>query len=193
MKTLNWSFEAMGSSVKAHSRIFPLTSILPAQKPAVRCQAFSLTSADAPLVSLRESTGVPLAQRSSSSGLRTPEDAFIYVVDNEMRLTELYDLFLKGAGYRVRTFNDRTEALATLAVEQQRPDLLIMDYLGDSMPVNRFIHRCLDIHQSLPVLIASGLSECAVRLACVKPIRFIQKPFTASEFLLEVRSVLLGR
>jgi len=179
----------MVSSVKAHSRIFPLTSILPAQKPAVRCQIFTLTSPDAPLVSPR----APLAKRSSSSALRTPESAFIYVVDNEMRLTELYDLFLKGAGYRVRTFNDRAEALATLAGEPQKPDLLIMDYLGDSMPVNRFIHRCLDIHQSLPVLIASGLSESAVRLACVRPIRFLQKPFTGSEFLREVGSVLLGR
>ena len=120
-----------------------------------------------------------------------PEASIIYAVDDEPRLTELYTLLLEATGYRVRTFNDRSQALRALTQEGKTPDLLIMDYLGHSMPVDRFITGCLGIHPSLRILMASGLSETALHSCRVKPARFIQKPFTAEEFLKEVRAALI--
>lgn len=114
----------------------------------------------------------------------------IYVVDEAEGLTELYTLFLKGTGFIVRAYNHRADALAALAADRMRPDLLITDYVGDSMPVDRFLQRCRVVHPSLRILIVSELSQRDVMSCCVRHDRFIQRPFTADEFLQEVRAAL---
>ena len=111
-------------------------------------------------------------------------------MDDAEGLTELYQNFLKGTGYIVRAFNRRTEALAELAADTKKPDLLITDCLGDSLPVDRFIQLCLVVHPSLRILMASGLNERDVRFWSVRPDGFIQKPFAAEEFLQRVRDTL---
>jgi DNA-binding NtrC family response regulator len=131
----------------------------------------------------------PFACVSGSDGVATLAPS-IYVVDDAKGLTEMYTLFLKGTGCTVRAYNDRAEALVALMKDRTRPDLLITDYLGDSMPVDRFLQYCLVVHPSLRILMATELSQRDVRSSCVRPDRFIQKPFTADEFLQEVRAAL---
>lgn len=114
----------------------------------------------------------------------------VYVVDEAEGMSELYTLFLKGTGCIVRGYNHRLDALADLMADRRTPDLLIMDYFGDSMPVDQFLQRCLAIHPSLQILIASELSPRDVTSLCVRPDRSIQKPFTANEFVQEVRAAL---
>jgi DNA-binding NtrC family response regulator len=118
------------------------------------------------------------------------ESASIYVVDDEPRLTDLYTIILEAKGYRVRAFNNRIEALAELKGDRRKPDLLIMDYLGHTMPVDGFMRLCLQAHPSLRILVASGFSQMDARFSYIKPDRFIQKPFTAEEFLREVEAAL---
>jgi DNA-binding NarL/FixJ family response regulator len=77
-----------------------------------------------------------------------------------------------------------------LTAERKKPDLLITDYCGPSMPVDRFLQRCLIVHPSLRILMTSGFSQTFVRFSVARPDRFIQKPFTADEFLREVRAAL---
>ncbi len=114
------------------------------------------------------------------------------MVDDTEGITELYHIFLHGAGYIVRSFDNRAEALAELTSDKNKPNLLIMDYLGDAMPADRFIQRCRSVHPALRILMASGFSLNEARFSCVRPDRFIQKPFTAEEFQEEVRAVLNG-
>jgi DNA-binding response OmpR family regulator len=116
--------------------------------------------------------------------------AAIYVVDDEPRLTELYTIFLEAAGYLVKAFTNRVEALAALEGERRKPDLLVTDYFGSSMLADGFMRRCLIVHPNLRILMASGLSQRDVHFFSVRPDRFIQKPFNAEEFLREVRAVL---
>jgi len=132
----------------------------------------------------------PFACVSDSNGGRALAGPLIYVVDDAKGLTELYTLFLKGTGCIVRAYNDRADALVALMRDRTRPDLLITDYLGDSMPVDRFLQYCLVVHPSLRILMATELSQRDVRSSCVRPDRFIQKPFTADEFLQEVKAAL---
>src|SRR5215470_17790005 len=117
---------------------------------------------------------------SSSTGpLDTPRwtgGALIYLVDDEQGLTELYSLFLKGAGYRVRWFNCRADALAGLKAGGEKPDLLITDCLGDMRPIHLFLHSCRRAHPALRILMASGLSEHELRSYCLQPDRFLRKP-----------------
>jgi len=128
---------------------------------------------------------------SSTSAGRVSKAPFIYVVDDTPELTELYAAVLKAAGYCVRTFNDRAEALTALKADRAKPDLLITDYLGLSIPVDRFISRCLVVNPTLRVLMASGFNQTEARVFSVHPDRFIQKPFTLDELRQEVRAALI--
>ena len=119
--------------------------------------------------------------------------ASIYVVDDNPPLTDLYARFLEAAGYILRTFNDRVEALAALRQENKKPDLLITDYRGLSMPVEQFMHECLALHPGLRILMVSGFSQSDLRFSQTRPHRFIEKPFSVEELLDEVRAALAGR
>jgi len=130
---------------------------------------------------------------SSTSASRTAEAQLIYAVDDTPELTELYTVLLEGTGYVVRAFNDRAKALTALKAERTKPDLLITDCVGNSMSVERFVACCLGIHPTLRILMASGYSQTDIRFLKTRPERFIQKPFTAGEFLRRVRAMLANR
>jgi len=118
------------------------------------------------------------------------EAPLIYVVDDQEALAELYTIFLKAYGYEVKSFTDRADALAALILEPVKPDLLITDYLGLSMPVEGFIHHCRAAHPELRILMASGCHEADVDGVHPTPDRFIQKPFTPEELRQEVQAAL---
>src|SRR5262245_42915358 len=124
------------------------------------------------------------------STTRWTDGALIYLVDGEPGLIELYALFLKGLGHRVRLFNRRADALAALKAQCEKPELLVTDCLGDTIPIHLFIQDCRVAHPQLRILMASGLSEDHVRSYCLKPDRFLHKPFTADQFVREVSAAL---
>jgi len=124
---------------------------------------------------------------------RSSETSLIYVVDNEGEIIELYTIVLEATGFTVKGFKDRSEALAELEETTARPNLIIMDYLGHSMSAERFILRSLAVHPTLRILMASGLSRNDLRFSNVRPNRFIRKPFTAEEFIHEVKAALWMR
>ena len=114
----------------------------------------------------------------------------IYIVDDMPCLTQLYALLLEGTGCLVKTFVNRAEVLAVLMADQKKPDLLITDYRGHSMPPEHFLNQCLAVHPALRILMASGYSEIDTRFFQIGPCRFIQKPFTPDEFREAIRAAL---
>ena len=116
--------------------------------------------------------------------------ASIYIVDDEEGLAELYTLFLAGTGYHVRAFTHRSQALIALKTHETKPDLLILDYMGHPPPVEQFMAQCRSLQPTLRFLMASGLNEFEVQFYAAKPDHFLQKPFTAQEFLRAVKDVL---
>ena len=118
------------------------------------------------------------------------ETPLIYAVDDAPHLTELYTTLLESAGYITRTFNDRAQALAALESDEQKPRLLITDYLGLSLPVGRFLQCCRAIHPRLRILMASGFDQLDMPFLPVRPHQFIRKPFTTHEFHHAVESAL---
>src|SRR5262249_8265886 len=114
----------------------------------------------------------------------------IYVVDDAPFLTELYIRLLEASGFTVRAFNDRMEALSALIADWNKPDLLITDYRGLSMPVDQFMHHCLMVHPALRILMVSGFSREDVHFSLARPDRFLEKPFHPEEFQREVEAVL---
>ena len=91
----------------------------------------------------------------------------------------------ENAGFKVLTARDGQEAFDIATAE--KPDLLITDYFGLSMPVDEFMHQCRVVHPALRILMASGFSQTEARLALAKPDRFLQKPFTPAMFARAIR------
>jgi len=134
--------------------------------------------------------------RSCESARQTPspgEPIYVYAVDDQPRLTELYAGVLTELGLLVRTFNHRGSALAALKADKPRPGLLMTDYLGYSMPVDDFLQACRMIEPRLKILMASGFPERDMRFSNSRPDYFIQKPFTPAELQATVRSVLANQ
>ena len=120
----------------------------------------------------------------------TADAPSIYVVDDEPSLTDLYTSLLEATGYNVSPFHDRAEALAALEEDGDKPDLLITDYRGLSIPIGWFMLQCLAVHPTLRILMASGFEQRELQFCIVRPDRFIQKPFTGEAFLEEVKAAL---
>ena len=176
--------------MKDYAKMFPLKTAFLMQLPSAPDGAATFTATNcAPALSRSRPAGSP-RDPSAASASRTAEPALIYVVDDEEGLPELYTLFLKGTGCIVRPFDDRGVALAALKAERRRPDLLITDYVGYSMPLDEFMQRCLALHPTLRILMASGYNPAHMRFSLQRPDRFIQKPFTAQEFVQEVEAAL---
>ena len=114
----------------------------------------------------------------------------IYVVDDAPCLRALYTALLERAGYKVSTFSDRAQALTALKAEPCKPDLLITDYLGFSMPVEPFMEQCRLVHPSLRILMASGVNVTDLQFSLTAPDRFIQKPFSIGQLQNEVSAAL---
>ena len=130
------------------------------------------------------------APRLSSAMRRTPAGPpAIYVVDDLPRLTELYATLLSDTAYPVKTFNDRTTALAVLKCDRA-PLLLITDYAGSTMPVGSFIQEFRRVHPRLPILMASGFDRDQMQFSTCRPDLFLQKPFTAQEFRQAITALL---
>jgi DNA-binding NtrC family response regulator len=114
----------------------------------------------------------------------------IYAVDDHQGLTDLYKCILSAVGYRVRTFNDRKEALESMRSESNLPNLLVTDCLGGSIPVNEFLDACRHVNPNLRILMASGLHKHWVTVSADRQIGFIQKPFLPGEFIEAVQLTL---
>jgi CheY-like chemotaxis protein len=195
MKTLKLSPDERILCTKTPPRISRFASAIPGEIPG----AERLTSARL-ITNSVPSSRWPCSQRilvgrnaSSACAPRMTTAPLIYAVDDVPELTGLYTMLLEPLGYVVKPFNDRAEALAALEAERMKPELLVTDCLGVSMPVDQFVKRCLVVHPSLRILMASGLNQTDGRFSYVRPDRFLQKPFTAEEFLREVRAALISR
>jgi CheY-like chemotaxis protein len=173
--------------MKDYAKMFPLKAAFLVQLPSAPYVAATFTGTNCPPGLSRSRLA---RDPSAASAPRTAEPALIYVVDDEEGLPELYTLFLKGTGCMVRPFDDRRVALAALKAESRRPDLLITDYVGYSMPLDEFMQHCLALHPTLRILMASGYNPVHMRFSLQRPDRFIQKPFTAHEFVQEVEAAL---
>ena len=178
--------------MKSHIKMSPHAPASHVQKPDAPPLEFHLNAEDRVTVTCTE---VAESLRVEQNPLFSVDDekeesCLIYVVDDEPGLTALYTIILEERGYVVKAFASRIEALAQLKGDRRKPDLLIMDYSGHAMSVDRFMQRCLLAHPNLRILVASGFSQLDARFLYIRPDRFIQKPFTAEEFLQEVQAVL---
>jgi DNA-binding response OmpR family regulator len=114
----------------------------------------------------------------------------ILVVEDERSISEVVSLYLKRAGYAVRSAYDGKEAVA--AIEEKMPDLIVLDLMlphVDGMEITRWIRS---LGADTPIIMLTARREEADRIAGLESGAddYVIKPFSPAELVSRVRAVL---
>lgn len=116
----------------------------------------------------------------------------ILVVDDEPALRQMLEFALSGAGYRFTEAGDAQEAQA--AIQQQVPDLILLDWMlpGISgIDFARRLKRHTQTHE-IPIIMLTAKDEEAekIRGLDVGADDYVTKPFSTKELLARIKAVL---
>jgi two-component system, OmpR family, alkaline phosphatase synthesis response regulator PhoP len=113
----------------------------------------------------------------------------VLVVEDETSIASFVALYLKNAGYKIRTVGTGQEALEHIADE--RPDLVVLDLMLpdiDGIEVCRRIRRSSDI----PILMLTARDEDVDKIIGLEvgADDYLTKPFNPRELVARVKSIL---
>ena len=111
------------------------------------------------------------------------------VVEDETSIASFVALYLKNAGYQIRTVGSGTEALEGVSAE--RPDLIVLDLMLpdiDGIEVCRRIRRSSDV----PILMLTARDEDVDKIIGLEvgADDYLTKPFNPRELVARVKSIL---
>ncbi|MEK9832433.1 MAG: phosphate regulon transcriptional regulator PhoB [Rhodospirillaceae bacterium] len=116
----------------------------------------------------------------------------VLIVEDEPPLVELLSYNLEKAGFQAQIARDGDEAL--LAVEERRPDLVLLDWM---LPYVSGIEICRRLRRNpetrdLPIILltARGEEDDRIRGLEAGADDYVVKPFSPSELVARVRTVL---
>ena len=119
----------------------------------------------------------------------TDEQPHILVIDDDRRLRELLQQYLKEQGFRVTTALDAEDARAKMS--SLTFDLLVVDIMmpGES---GLALTRALRAEGSLPILLLTAMSETEERIEGLESGAddYLAKPFEPRELVLRIQSIL---
>ena len=141
-----------------------------------------------PRVEGRETVG----EASDHEGRPRGGSETLLVVEDEPSVLSLATRMLEGFGYTVVGAHTPGEALARLAVDPSRVDLLVTDMVLTEMSGRDMARRMQQQRPGLPVLFISGYADEAAFRAEVLDAgdAFLPKPFTRNALGAKVREVL---
>ena len=113
----------------------------------------------------------------------------IYIVDDEQRIRELIQMYLKKEGYDTKIFSNAKDALEEF--KNQEPDLMILDIMMremDGLELCREIRKTSDV----PIIFVSARSEELDRILGLElgADDYLAKPFHLAELLARVKSII---
>jgi two-component system phosphate regulon response regulator PhoB len=116
----------------------------------------------------------------------------ILIVEDEAALVELLTYNLQKAGFRTAVARDGDEAM--LAVEETRPDLVLLDWMlpyVSGIEICRRLRRNTDTRE-LPIILLTARSEEDDRVRGLEAGAddYVVKPFSPSELIARVRAVM---
>lgn len=113
----------------------------------------------------------------------------IFVVDDEKRIRELIEMYLKKEGYRVTSFEDAENVLE--AIGEKNPDLIILDIM---MPGMDGLELCTHIRKTndVPIIFVSARSEELDRILGLElgADDYLPKPFSPRELMVRIKTIL---
>jgi DNA-binding response OmpR family regulator len=113
----------------------------------------------------------------------------ILVVEDESSIASFVSLYLKNAGYGVRTASNGSDALAQ--VQQEMPGLIVLDLMLpdiDGIEVTKRIRQTSDV----PILMLTARDEDVDKIIGLEvgADDYLTKPFNPRELVARVRSIL---
>ena len=119
----------------------------------------------------------------------TPDAPHILVIDDDTRLRDLLQRFLREHGFRVTTATDSADARARLA--SMDFDLLVLDIMmpGESgLDLTRWLRR----DERAPVLLLTAMGDTEHRIAGLESGAddYLVKPFDPRELVLRINAIL---
>jgi len=114
----------------------------------------------------------------------------VLVVDDDPTVSDVVRRYLEQDGSRVRLAADGLTALA--AVDEERPDLVVLDLMMPGLDGLEVCRRLRDRMPDLPVVMLTALGEESDRVLGLEvgADDYVTKPFSPRELVLRVRSVL---
>ena len=134
---------------------------------------------------------LPAEKQLASQSTATDENLngveSILVVDDESMLLTMAETILTEYGYQVFTVNNGQKALALLARDDLKVDLLITDLVMPAMGGRELIERARQLQPRMKILCMSG---CVLSPEQQVGLMYLQKPFTSRDLLAKARHVL---
>ena len=135
---------------------------------------------------------------NAESALASPKK--ILVVDDNEVILKTISLKLQGAGFKIITALDGSEAVA--AARKETPDLILLDINfppdvdgvpWDGFRIMNWFHR-LDPSKKIPIIIITGTQDVKIkeRAASCGAVAFFNKPINHDDLLKVVRATLDG-
>ena len=119
-----------------------------------------------------------------------PRDASILVIDDDPDVRGFIVTSLEEQGYRVREASDGRKGLKAIA--QERPDLVIIDFIMPGLSGAEVANRILAEHPGQAILFVSGYSETEAVRSVAPHAPLLTKPFRAEALDKAVRGALAG-
>jgi two-component system, NtrC family, nitrogen regulation response regulator NtrX len=114
----------------------------------------------------------------------------VLIADDEPNLRRMLASLLRAEGYRTREASRGDDAVA--AVQDEEPDVLLLDLVMPGMDGVAALERLHEVAPSLPVLMMSGratLSD-AVRATKLGAVQFLEKPLSPEAVLVALRAAV---
>jgi len=113
----------------------------------------------------------------------------VLVVEDEASIASFVSLYLKNAGYEVRTAANGTEAL--ISVQKSQPSLIVLDLM---LPDIDGIEVCKRVrqHSDVPILMLTARDEDVDKIIGLEvgADDYLTKPFNPRELVARVKSIL---
>src|SRR6184192_1097696 len=119
----------------------------------------------------------------------TTQGQTVLVVEDETSIASFVALYLKNAGYRIRTVGTGKDALEQVA--QEKPNLIVLDLMlpdVDGLEVCRRIRQSSDV----PILMLTARDEDVDKIIGLEvgADDYLTKPFNPRELVARIRSIL---
>ncbi|HTA94642.1 MAG TPA: ATP-binding protein [Verrucomicrobiae bacterium] len=111
----------------------------------------------------------------------------ILVVDDETMLLSMTETILTDYGYKVLTANNGTKALAVLARDDVKVDMVVTDLVMPGMGGRELVERIRQLAPNVKILCTSGYVMPADKKSGPA---YLQKPFTSDDLLAKVKRVM---
>jgi DNA-binding response OmpR family regulator len=117
----------------------------------------------------------------------------ILLADDDQEVQDIVKIILEKEGYAVSVAKDGNETLN--AVKQDKPDLIILDYLMPGLSGIEVLNalKSADESKNIPVLMVTAHPTEKQRALDAGAVDFITKPVEKTDLLLRIKSVLKVR